>query len=318
MNSGRVRGFDRGMALVVVLWAISLLSIMAGSFSLSLQRESGLLTASEDRAKALALAEGGVNYAMLMLSLPDPTRRWRGDGTPYRAKLPTGLVHLRIHDESGKIDVNAAQEATLTSLFTRSLNDPDRAAALSDAIMDWRDPDDLKRIHGAESAEYQAAGRGYVPQNRNFQALEEVQMVLGMSPQLFAKLAPVLTIYTGQDGINPAKASREALLALPGLDEKTVDQYLELRRATPPNVPPPALPLPPGGIRLTGGGELAYTILADASMPDGRRFGLQVAVRRQQGRSGAPFAVAAWTPVLGGSQKQPPEHRPEPSADFGH
>ncbi|RQW77943.1 MAG: general secretion pathway protein GspK, partial [Methylococcus sp.] len=58
---------ERGVALVMVLWVISLMTIMAGSFALSTQREAGILSHAHERAKAVALADGGVNYAMLML-----------------------------------------------------------------------------------------------------------------------------------------------------------------------------------------------------------------------------------------------------------
>lgn len=286
-----------GVALVAVLWAVTLFSIMAGSFTLTLQRDSGLLTTVQGRAQGQALADAGVHYAMLVQSLPDPAKRWKSDGTPYQVQLPGGLVRLRLLDEGGKVDLNAAQETTLKALLTRLTGSPDEAQALTDAIMDWRDPDDLTRTHGAEAKEYEADGKGYGPMNRNFQALEELQMVRGMSAALYRKLEPMFTLYTGQDGINPAKASREVLLALPGMDAATVDQYLETRRQTPPNTPLPPLPAQPEGVRLQGSGDMAYTVLAESRLPEGEIFGLRAVIKRQRGRGGAPFAIMAWKPL---------------------
>ncbi len=282
-----------GVALVAVLWAVTLLAIMAGSFSLTLQRDSGLLTTTQGRAQGLALADAGVHYAMLMQSLPDPTKRWRGDGRPYQVQLPGGTVRMRLYDEAGKVDINAAQETTLLPLLRRFTGNDDAAAALVDAILDWRDADDLTRTHGAEAKEYQAEGKAYGPSNRNFQMLEELQMVRGMTPGLYGRLEPLFTLYTGQDGINPAKASREVLLALPGMDEKIVDQYLETRRSTPPNMPEPALPVQTGGIRMLGTADMAYTVLAESRLPEGETFGLRVVIRRQRGRGGATFGIMA-------------------------
>lgn len=296
----------RGVALVAVLWAVTLFSIMAGSFSLTLQRDSGLLTTVQGRAQGMSLADAAVHYAMLMQSLPDPKLRWRSDGTPYQVRLPGGEVRVRLLDEGGKIDINAAQEATLVALLTRFTGGPDEAAALSDAILDWRDPDDLTRNRGAEAKEYEAAGKGYGPTNRNFQALEELQLVRGMTPALFRRLEPLFTLYTGQDGINPAKASREALMALPGLEPSIVDQYLELRRTTPPNTPLPPLPVQPNGIRLQAVGDMAYTVLAESRLPEGEVFGVRAVIKRQRGRGGAPFAIMAWKPLN--------LERPDPSA----
>jgi general secretion pathway protein K len=280
------------LALVAVLWAIVLLTVMAASFSLSMQRDAGLVRNAQERARGLALADAGVHYAMLMLSLPDPLKRWRGDGTPYQVRLPGGAVAVSIFDESGKIDLNAAQEPTLRALLGRALNDPERGDALADAILDWRDADDLKRLHGAEAKEYQAENKAYAPPNKNFQALEELQMVLGVTPALYTRLEPLLTIYTGQDGLNPQKASREVLLTLPGMDDKTVADYLAQRAAAPNNALPP-LALTPGGIRALGGGDIAYTVIVEAHPEAGQSARADAVIRRQPAH-GAPFAVVAW------------------------
>jgi general secretion pathway protein K len=291
---------QRGLALIAVLWAIALLSIMAGSFSLTLQRDSGLLRTAQDRAKGLALAEAGVNYAMLMLGATDPALRWRGDGVDYEVAFPIGSVRVRIFDEAGKLDINAAQEVTLRSIFTQITGNPDAAAQLSDAVLDWRDPDDMKRPQGAEAAEYTAAGKNYVPQNRIFQTLEELQMVQGMTPALYKKIEPLLTTHSRQAGINPVKASRETLLALPGLDEKTVDAYIQQRRFTLPNTPPPPLQLPPG-IPVSAAADLAYTIIAETQTQEGARVGLKTVVTRQGGRGPLPFSYASWKPLALGT-----------------
>lgn len=286
----------KGLALIAVLWAVALLSIMAGSFSLSLQRDAGLLNTLQDRARGLALADAGLHYTLLMLSLPDPKQRWRASDELREIHLPGGWVRLRVLDEGGKIDINGAQEATLRALLTKQLDDPDQATALADAILDWRDADELKRLHGAEAGDYIEAGKGYAPSNTNFQTLEELHMVLGMTPALYSRLEPLLTTHSGQDGINPALATREALLGLPGLDEQTVDSYLMQRANTPPDLPPPPLTMPPGGVRLHQAANIAFGVTIEARTPDGAMAGLKVVVRRQRARNGLPLAIVEWKP----------------------
>jgi general secretion pathway protein K len=299
------RSRQTGVAMVVVLWIVSLLTIMAASFSLSTQRNTGLVNNAKERARGLALADAGVHYALIMLSLPDPVKRWRSDGTSYRVFLPGGAVGLTIFDESGKIDINSASEQTLRTVLGKLMGGDEMAAAsLLDKIIDWRDSDDLKRVNGAEAKDYLAEGKGYVPQNKNFQALEELQMVMGMTPALYKKLEPLLTIYTGQDGINPQKASGEALRILFNMDEKAVADYLNMRRTSLPNTPPPPLNLPPGGVPIGGGGDTAYTIYAQSRTEEGPGSGLKVVARRQFSRSnGAPFAFLSWKQqILGADQ----------------
>jgi general secretion pathway protein K len=178
------------------------------------------------------------------------------------------------------------------------------ASSLMDKIIDWRDSDDLKRVNGAEAKEYQAEGKAFVPQNKNFQALEELQMVLGMNPDLYKKLEPLLTIYTGQDGINPQKAAGETLRLLFDMDEKAVADYLNLRRTSPPNTPAPPLNVPPGGVRIIGGGDTAYTIYAQSRTEEGPGAGLKVIARRQYSRNnGEPFAFMIWKQQILGSDQ---------------
>ena len=293
-----------GVAMVMVLWMVSLLTIMAASFSLSTQRNTGLVNNAKERARGLALADAGVNYALIMLSLPDPVKRWRGDGTYYRVVLPGGEVGITIFDEIGKIDINSASEQTLRIVLEKLTGNVDQATSLTDIILDWRDNDDLNRLHGAEAKEYLAADKGYVPQNKNFQALEELQMVLGMTPALYKKLEPLLTIFTGQDGINPQKASAEALRLLFNMDEKAVADYLNIRSTIPPNMPAPALNVPTGGVPIVAGGDTAYTIYARSITGEGSGAGLKVVARRQFSRNnGAPFAFLSWKQQIFGSDQ---------------
>ncbi len=293
-----------GVAMVIVLWMVSLLTIMAASFSLSTQRNTGLVNNAKERARGLALADAGVNYALIMLSLPDPVKRWRSDGTDYQVALPGGEVGITIFDESGKIDINSASEQTLNIALGKLTGNIDQAASLTDIILDWRDSDDLNRLHGAEAKDYLAADKGYVPQNKNFQALEELQMVLGMPPALYKKLEPLLTIYTGQDGINPQKASAEALRLFFNMDEKAVADFLNMRSSIPPNMPVPTLSVPPGGVPMVNGGDTAYTIYARSRTGEGSGAGLKVIARRQFSRNnGAPFAFLSWKQQIFGSDQ---------------
>jgi len=307
-----VRRWRRGFALVTVLWALVLLMIMAASFSQSLQRDSRLVRYNEDRAKGLALTDAGVHYALMMLSLPDPHRRWRSDGTLYTPNLPGGRLRIRIFDEAGKFDLNAAQEPTLRELLAKVIGDQqDRVDALTAAILDWRDPDDLVHLNGAEEAEYRQADKGHVPRNTNFQALEELQMVLGMTPAIYKRLEPVLTIYSGQNGINPTKASLEALLMLPGVDEAMARSYLEQRQAALPGVPVPfPIQFPPGGLRLTGGGDAAYTIYAESLTEEGQFTGVR-AVAKRQASGHSPYTFLSWKQLRSAYAELPGADQPQ-------
>ena len=99
------------------------------------------------------------------------------------------------------------------------------------AILDWRDRDDLTRTNGAEDDEYKNAGYDYGAKNGPFNNVEELRLVMGVTDELYRKIAGVLTVYSRQQGINPLYAGRIALLALPDVDEQVVNDYIMSRES---------------------------------------------------------------------------------------
>jgi general secretion pathway protein K len=282
---------QRGMALVMVLWVISLMTIMAGSFALSTQREAGILSHAHERAKALAMADAGINYAMVMLSITDPKKRWQSDGRPYLWQANGGKVRLRIIDEGGKIDLNVAQEQTLKAALQLALQNEDQATQLTDAIIDWRDADDIKRNMGAEAEDYKAKGMKALPQNRNFMVMDELRGVMGISPDLYRKLENWFTLYSGSDGLNPQKASKEVLTALLGGDQGAVANFMQQRQL---GAPTPLPPIP--GLNTSGSSDMAYSVLAESELDDHQVFGVLATIRRGPGANGSPFTMLRWKP----------------------
>ncbi len=164
---------------------------------------------------------------------------WRADGTLYAWALGGAEVRISIHDESGKIDLNAAPDALLRGLFLAAewtgpdgeiaaLSDRD-ADALVDAVRDYADQDDLTRLNGAEDPDYAAAGLPWGAKDAPFEAVEELQQVLGMTPALYRRVAPALTVYSRRQGIDPAVAPLAVLHALPGMTDGTIDAVLTAR-----------------------------------------------------------------------------------------
>jgi len=99
-------------------------------------------------------------------------------------------------------------------------------------ILDWRDKDNLVRNHGAEDDDYQLLDYNYGAKDGLFNSLDELQLVMDMTTATYNKLRPALTIYSHQSGINPISAPKEALLAIPGISEAQVDDFLQTRSDT--------------------------------------------------------------------------------------
>ncbi len=159
--TARCRGRDgqRGLALVVVLWVLVLLSLIAASFSRTTRTEINVARNLVDNAKAEALAEAGVYLAILALLDPDPAQRPRADGTPFEVAFGGAEITVSVQDEGGKIDLNQAPDELLRGLLLAAAwTGPDgeaarlgadEADALVDAIRDFADEDDLHRLSTA-------------------------------------------------------------------------------------------------------------------------------------------------------------------------
>jgi len=222
---------QQGIALVLVLWMLALLTIMATGYSRMMRTETMLTANLVHSAQAAALAEAGINTAITELLKSTQEQYWRTDGTRYEYELNNHLITVEIRAESGKIDLNTARTELLYGLLESIKVREDNLLPLLQAILDWRDKDDLVRNHGAEDADYRIAGISHGAKDGPFNSLDELLLVKGFTPELYRKIRPALTIYSHNAGIYPQSAPREALLAIPLVTIAAVDNYLVQRDA---------------------------------------------------------------------------------------
>ncbi|QTN26115.1 general secretion pathway protein GspK [Rhodoferax sp. AJA081-3] len=277
-----------------MLWVVTLLSVIAGNFAFSMRGEAQIARNLLSAAQAQAQADAGVYRAWYELMKP-PTElnRWVGDGAAHDLSLADGVLRVSIQDESGKIDLNTASELLLVGLFRSAGMTQESAVALADSVQDWRDTDKLRRLHGAEEAEYVAAGKSYTPPNAPFETVDELQRVLGMTPQVFRLLEPALTVYSRQPGVNTAVAQRQALLAIPGVSPEMVEQFLVLRASMMASQQPAPVFVGAGAFASGPGGLPAYAVRSEVKMADGTAF-VRQAVARITRDPKRPVVVLAW------------------------
>lgn len=287
---------QRGVALILVIWVIALMSILLGSFALIARTENLESRHLIDGVTARYAAEAGLERAIFGLHEANPLDRWVGDGRPYDFTFDNADVQVSLYDESGKIDLNSADGKTLQNLFTSVGVPLDRAMALSDAIQDWRDPDDIPRPQGAEIQQYQAAGLKYGPANGPFRTLSEVQQVLGMNYALYTRIEPAITIYSGSGEPNPAFAPFAALRAMPGMNDDLARQIIAARQQIQPGLgQATGLTLPDGTpIVVTTGGN-TYTVKSRATLANGTSSTIDATIRLGGvAAAGKPYTVLSW------------------------
>jgi general secretion pathway protein K len=303
---------QRGVALILVLWLTVMLTVIAGSFAYAMRNEALAARNTVSSAQARSLADGAIYRTVYELLRPKVSPdMWAADGSLHFWQDDSARIAVSAIDESGKIDLNTAPDALLKGLLTTAggLDDP-TASKLIDAIGDWKDADDVRRPNGAEAADYKAAGLPYVPANSFFETLPELQRVMGMTPELYAKVADNLTVLSRQPGVNPQFASRATLLALPGATPAVVDTYIAQRRdALAAKLPPPVFPL--AGFAV--GAINLWRIRAEVTMDDGVSF-VRVAVIRP-GDQRRLLTVLEWQEGSGKVLKTAAEEQSELKVD---
>ena len=171
---------QRGFALIAVLWAAMILALVVQSVLVTSRTEARLAQNRETLAQLGAVVDAGLNIAILRLL--DPRVQPPVDGSPFTVACAGYQLRIAIQDEAGKIDLNTAQDDLLRRLLRSAGADLETASALKDRILDWREPGIPKRLNGAKASEYRAAGLAYGPRNGPFATVEEVQLVIGMTP----------------------------------------------------------------------------------------------------------------------------------------
>jgi general secretion pathway protein K len=285
---------NRGIALISVLWVVALLAVVAGGMSAAMQDETRLVRNLLASAQARHAAEGGVQLALLALASNTGQPSWQADGAPRELAIGDAAVRVTVIDEAGKIDLNAAQDGLLDGLLkTAELEDWQRRSIV-DAILDWRDTDNLTRLNGAEDDDYLSADKPYGTKDTRFDSVDELYLVLGVSPALYRKIKSALTVYSGQPGVNPAAASRQVLLAIPGMDADTVETYMALRQQhREAGLAPPPPPLT-NRQYIARGRARTYSIHAQARVHNGVTAHITATVDRRGRDLTAPFTVLSW------------------------
>ena len=213
----RAEDRDHGFVLISVIWALVLLALIGAAAGTAISFRSKIRANGVQAAEVSALAHGLLRLTELQLTDRRPNgtaSHLRVDGTPYECRIGNERASIRVVDTGGLVDLNAAPASMLTAMLIGvglSAAESDRITA---AIEDFRDADDEPRVGGAETAEYQAAGRRHGPKNGLFATVDELDQVLGISRPLFEILRPLVTVDSRMPGIDPQVAPIELLEAM--------------------------------------------------------------------------------------------------------
>lgn len=205
---------EDGFVLIAVLLVVLLLAASAATFTQTVRGHLRVVASATAISEAEALADAGANLAImdLMAMRGSSTERSRFpvNGTPASCRFDASgadTVTIEVRDEAGKINLNSQSVLLIEALFAGLGSSADEARTLAARIQDFRDPDSDPREFGAEQDDYNAMpGRLAGPKNRPFDAVEELEQVLGMPTGILARARAYLTVQSGTDGFDPGSA----------------------------------------------------------------------------------------------------------------
>lgn len=219
-----------GVAMIVVLWMIMVMMTLAASLVYATRTETSMVDYARRTAQARAIADAAAHYAVMQLYIPNPKeRQLQLGGAPFIWEYAGAKVEIRVVGENGLIDINYANPQLLQAIFKQAGLNAEATQRMVDMLEDFRDVDDLRRLNGAEDRDYEREGLPFGAKDAPFERIEELQQVMGMTPQLYQLLTRFLTVNSGATGINPMLAPRQTLLLLAEGDAAKVDAYIQKR-----------------------------------------------------------------------------------------
>jgi general secretion pathway protein K len=246
-NQGfQVDNKQKGIALLTVIWVLTILLVIVFSFTYLARTETQAAHSFKEGIENKFLAEAGIERGILELFYRQKYRGaafllagnelWRTDGAPYSIPLGEGTYSVRLFDESGKIDLNTGEVTLLKNLLTGLGVTGVDLETIVDSIQDWKDKDDLIRLNGAESEYYKSLPGPYKAKNADFDSLEELIMVKGITRELLygagnqKGLKEFLTVLGKTRTINANAAPKEVLMAVPGMSLEVAEAIIGFRR----------------------------------------------------------------------------------------
>ena len=237
-NREHFSGPKRGSVLIAVLAIVLLLSFIVTRFIDEAVEDLEYRAIFNEPADVRSFTYSMLEVALATIhevaliddgKLFAPEQGW-ADPVKYAGiKIPNGWeLKIQIQDESNKLSINTMDEALLNQMLEESFDfDFGTARELSSMLLDWIDPDESRRLNGAESEDYLRRKPAYRAANRPLQSLEELRLLEiwedeffdenGVPNELFAKLESMVSVINaGAANINSSSQPVLELIALQG------------------------------------------------------------------------------------------------------
>jgi general secretion pathway protein K len=230
---------QQGVALVVVLLALVLLTAMVVEFSYGVYTGTNDLYNWRDAQRLSVMAKSGVNVSAYLLSNKDMVSQYT-ESIEMPIENPfedfNGIITVRIEDEDAKFNLNAIipdndflDESDLSNpynCFKRLLKALSLDVKIADRLVDWIDENRGARLSDSEVA----------AKNSALDSVDELLLINGISRKDYDKLLPYVTVSKKRDNliVNVNRAEAPVLMSLAdGISEDAAKKVVQQRKGNP-------------------------------------------------------------------------------------
>jgi len=224
---------QKGIALVVTLLALVLITAMVVEFSYAVYTGTTSLYNWRDSQRLSIMAKSGVNVSARLISDWLNTQKY----TPGFIEMPVdnpfedfkGTITVRIEDENARFNINTIinprrEEDTYgCESFKRLLSALSLDEKIADRVLDWIDKDSIAKLPDSEVG----------AKNAPLVSVDELLLINGITRKDYDTLLPYVTVY-GDGKININGAEKPVLKSLSDrITDDLAQRVIEYRKATP-------------------------------------------------------------------------------------
>lgn len=186
---------------MVSFWILAILMLLAASLVYRARMEIKLSSISSKRIKSREMAINAIEEIVRILR--EDNNSYDSLNENWALSHGEGDIDYHIFDEERKINLNVSSKEVISAI-------PGIGDDIADAVIDWRDEDDVPLPQGAEDIYYMNLTPPYHCKDSPIESMEEMLLIKGITPQVVQAISPLTTIY-GHGRLNINTAPEEVL-----------------------------------------------------------------------------------------------------------
>jgi type II secretory pathway component PulK len=174
----------KGLVIIAVLWTVVVLMAIVAVLGRRTRLDMKVCMARMDGVRCKWACRAGVEKAIAVLNTDETENDtlldlWSDNAEDFNdVMLERCRLNIRVVDETSKLNINSATKEQLLGL-------PYMLEEIADAIIDWRDADDMPSGAGVEGGYYEGLDFVYRARNGPFRTIRELLMVKDITEELF-------------------------------------------------------------------------------------------------------------------------------------